>query len=83
MLISVLALGATWSTIHLIDDLLQGGPETSSAADLLHAGGSVWASTVLAFSLLYFELDGGGAAAGPSACRAALTSPSPNSSTRT
>jgi hypothetical protein len=32
--------------------------ETNSASALLQAGGSVWASTVLAFSLLYFELDG-------------------------
>ncbi len=62
-LISVLALSAIWSTVQLIDDLIHGGPETSSAPALLQAGGSVWASTVLAFSLLYFELDGGGAAA--------------------
>jgi uncharacterized membrane protein len=62
-LISVLALSAIWSTIQLIDDLIHGGPETSSATALLQAGGSVWACTVLAFSLLYFELDGGGAAA--------------------
>jgi uncharacterized membrane protein len=62
-LISVLAISAIWSTIQLIDDLIHGGTETSSASALLQAGGSVWASTVLAFSLLYFELDGGGAAA--------------------
>ena len=58
-----MALSALWLTIQLVDDLLHGGPETSSAADLLQAGGSVWACTVLAFSLLYFELDCGGAAA--------------------
>jgi uncharacterized membrane protein len=62
-LISVLALSAVWSTIQLIDDLIHGGPETSSASALLQAGGNVWACIVLAFSLLYFELDGGGAAA--------------------
>ena len=62
-LVGVLALSAIWSTIQLIDDLVQGGPETNSAAALLQAGSSVWASTVLAFALLYFELDGGGAAA--------------------
>ena len=62
-LISVLALSAIWSTIQLIDDLVHGGPETNSASALLQAGGNVWACTVLAFSLLYFELDGGGAAA--------------------
>ncbi|MFD9220452.1 hypothetical protein ACFWDI_10670 [Streptomyces sp. NPDC060064] len=62
-LVGVLALSAIWSTVRLIDDLIHGGTETNSAAGLLQAGGSVWASTVLAFSLLYFELDGGGAAA--------------------
>jgi hypothetical protein len=62
-LISVLAPSAIWSTIQLIDDLVHGGPETNSASALLQAGGSVWARIVLAFSLLYFELDGGGAAA--------------------
>ncbi len=62
-LVGVLVLSAVWSTVQLIDDLVHGGQETSSAAGLLTAGGSVWASTVLAFSLLYFELDGGGAAA--------------------
>ncbi len=62
-LVGVLALSAVWSTFRLIDDLVHGGPETNSAGALLQAGGSVWASTVLAFALLYFELDGGGAAA--------------------
>ncbi len=62
-LIGALALSAVWSTVRLIDDLIHGGPETNSASALLQAGGSVWASTLLAFALLYFELDGGGAAA--------------------
>jgi hypothetical protein len=62
-LAGVLAVSAIWSTVQLIDDLIHGGTETNSAAGLLQAGGSVWASTVLAFSLLYFELDSGGAAA--------------------
>ena len=62
-LISVLALSTVWSTIQLIDDLIHGGPQTSSASMLLQVGGNVWACTVLVFSLLYFELDGGGAAA--------------------
>ncbi|GAA3380833.1 DUF1345 domain-containing protein [Streptomyces sannanensis] len=62
-LVSVLACGAIWSTVQLIDDLIHGGTETNSADALLQAGGSVWASTILAFSLLYFELDSGGAAA--------------------
>jgi hypothetical protein len=62
-LVAVLVAGAMWSTGQLVDDLVHGGQETSSATALLEAGSSVWASTVLAFALLYFELDGGGAAA--------------------
>ncbi|MFD0340334.1 hypothetical protein ACFVH0_16910 [Streptomyces sp. NPDC127117] len=62
-LVSVLACGAIWSTAQLIDDLIHGGTETNSADALLQAGGSVWISSVLTFSLLYFELDSGGAAA--------------------
>jgi hypothetical protein len=62
-LITALAVGAVWSTIQLVDDIVQAGPETDSAADLLQAGGNVWLSTVLACALLYFELDSGGAAA--------------------
>ncbi|MEV5972235.1 hypothetical protein [Streptomyces sp. NPDC051921] len=62
-LVCVLALGAVWSTVQLIDDIVHAGKETASAASLLQTGGTVWAGTVLAFSLLYFELDGGGPAA--------------------
>ncbi|WP_033218854.1 hypothetical protein [Kitasatospora phosalacinea] len=62
-LVGVLACGAVWSTGQLIDDLVRGGPETNSASELLRSGGSVWGGTVLAFSLLYFELDCGGSAA--------------------
>ncbi len=63
VLVSVLVLGALWSTAQLIDDLVHGGAATNSAEDLLEAGSTVWASTIIAFALLYWELDGGGAAA--------------------
>src|SRR6188768_3945789 len=49
--------------LSLIDDLIHGGPETNSASDLLEAGSIVWASNNIAFALLYWDLDGGGAAA--------------------
>ncbi|WP_327363426.1 hypothetical protein [Streptomyces sp. NBC_01296] len=62
-LVAVLALSAVWSTVHLVDDLIHGGPETGSASSLLQTGGTVWVGTILAFSLLYYELDNGGAAA--------------------
>jgi hypothetical protein len=63
VLVSVLVLGSLWSTGQLIDDLITGGPETNSATELLAAGTVVWVSNIIAFSLLYWELDGGGAAA--------------------
>ena len=56
-------MGALWSTAQLIDDLVHGGPETNSASELLKAGSIVWLSNCIAFTLLYWELDGGGAAA--------------------
>jgi hypothetical protein len=62
-LVSVLVVGALWSTAQLIDDLVHGGPETNSASELLKAGSIVWLSNAIAFTLLYWELDGGGAAA--------------------
>jgi hypothetical protein len=62
-LVVVLVLGTLWATGQLIDDLIHGGPETNSATDLLEAGAVVWVSNNIAFALLYWELDGGGAAA--------------------
>ena len=61
-LVSVLVIGALWSTVLLIDDLIHGGTEVNSAGDLLEAGTAVWVSNNIAFALLYWELDGGGAA---------------------
>jgi hypothetical protein len=61
-LVSVLVAGALWSTALLIDELIHGGAETNSAGDLLEAGTVVWVSNNIAFALLYWELDGGGAA---------------------
>jgi uncharacterized membrane protein len=62
-LVTVLVLGALSSTLLLIDALIHGGPETNSASALLLAGTTVWVSNNIAFALLYWELDGGGAAA--------------------
>jgi hypothetical protein len=60
-LISVLVFGALWATILLVSHLINGGKETDSAGALLEAGSIVWASNIIAFALLYWELDGGGA----------------------
>jgi hypothetical protein len=62
-LVSVLVLTALWATVRLIDVLISGGPQTNSASDLLQAGSIVWTANILAFALLYWELDSGGAAA--------------------
>jgi hypothetical protein len=63
VLVSVLVLGALWATVQLIDDLINGGAVTNSANELLEAETIVWVSNNIAFALLYWELDGGGAAA--------------------
>jgi hypothetical protein len=59
----VLVLSSLWATAELIDDLIHGGHETNSASALLEAGSIVWVSNIIAFALLYWNLDGGGAAA--------------------
>ncbi len=63
VLVSVLVVAALWATAVLIDDLIHGGAVTNSARELLEAGTIVWVSNNIAFALLYWELDGGGAAA--------------------
>jgi hypothetical protein len=59
-LVAVLAADAAGVTGRLIVDLVEGGPETNSATDLLKTGFLVWFYTIIAFSFLYWILDGGG-----------------------
>ena len=61
-LISVLVFSALWAAVLLTSHLINGGEETNSAGALLAAGSTVWASNIIAFALLYWELDGGGPA---------------------
>ena len=61
-LIFVLVLSAVWATVLLTSHLINGGRETESPGALLEAGSIVWGSNIIAFALLYWELDGGGAA---------------------
>jgi hypothetical protein len=61
--VALLVIDALLSTVHLVYVLIQGGALTKSATDLLAAGVIVWSSNVIAFALLYWELDSGGAAA--------------------
>jgi uncharacterized membrane protein len=60
VLVAVLAAGALSATAQLIDELIHGGKVTNSATALLRAGGIVWSANVIAFALLYWELDSGG-----------------------
>ena len=62
-LVLILVLSALAATGKLIDVLITGGQQTNSANELLEAGSIVWLGNILAFALLYWELDAGGAAA--------------------
>jgi hypothetical protein len=59
-LLAVLIAEAAGVTVRLVVDLVEGGPETNSAADLLKTGFLVWFYTIIAFAFLYWMLDGGG-----------------------
>jgi uncharacterized membrane protein len=59
-LVVVLVAEAAGVTARLVVDLVEGGPETNSATDLLSVGFGVWLYTILAFAFLYWVLDGGG-----------------------
>jgi uncharacterized membrane protein len=60
VLVGVLVVGATVVTARLVVDLVRGGPETSSPGQLLRVGAIGWLYVIIAFSFLYWELDGGG-----------------------
>jgi hypothetical protein len=59
-LMVVLVAEAAGVTARLVVDLVEGGPETNNATDLLSVGFGVWLYTILAFAFLYWVLDGGG-----------------------
>jgi len=59
-LVIVLVAEAAGVTARLVADLIEGGPETNSASDLLSAGFGVWLYVILAFAFFYWVLDGGG-----------------------
>jgi hypothetical protein len=61
--VGFVALDTLAATVRLIDVLIHGGQATNSAEELLTVGGVIWASNVVAFALLYWLLDSGGAAA--------------------
>jgi hypothetical protein len=56
----LLVASAAVLTVRLVSDLVEGGPETNSASDLLLIASGVWVFTIIAFSFLYWLLDGSG-----------------------
>jgi uncharacterized membrane protein len=60
VLVAVLVADAAGVTGRLITDLIEGGPETNSATDLLKTGFLVWFYTIVAFTFVYWVFDGGG-----------------------
>lgn len=61
VLTALVAVANGWSVVLLVVDLLTGRPATPG--ELLGAGGAIWLTNVLAFGLVYWELDRGGPAA--------------------
>ena len=53
-LVLILVGDAVFVTVRLVVDLVEGGPETDSAADLLGVGFGVWIYTIVAFAFLYW-----------------------------
>ncbi|HEX3567756.1 MAG TPA: hypothetical protein VHU17_20505 [Acidimicrobiales bacterium] len=69
LLVIVLVAGSGVAAVHLVSDLIRGGPDTNSASQLLRVGILVWLYLIISFSFLYWELDGGGPEARLSAPR--------------
>jgi uncharacterized membrane protein len=62
VLTAILAVLAVVATVWLVIELVDGAPHLSDASTLLRTGALVWIDVNLTFALLYWELDGGGAA---------------------
>jgi hypothetical protein len=62
-LVAVLVAGAATQAVVLIAELVGGNKALNSADALLSSGALVWLNTIIAFTFLYWEIDGGGPAA--------------------
>ena len=62
-LVAVLVAGAATQAVVLIVELVGGNKALNSADALLSSGALVWLNTIIAFTFLYWEIDGGGPAA--------------------
>jgi hypothetical protein len=61
VLLALLVADAAGVTVRLVVDIIEGGPETNSPGELLKTGFLVWFYTIIAFTFVYWMLDGGGA----------------------
>ena len=59
-LVAVLVVGSTTQAVVLIAELVGGNKALNSADALLSSGALVWLNTIVAFTFLYWEFDGGG-----------------------
>jgi hypothetical protein len=62
-LVAVLVVGACTQAVVLIVELVGRNKALDSADELLASGGLVWLDTIVAFTFLYWQFDGGGPAA--------------------
>jgi hypothetical protein len=58
--VAVLVAGAATQAVVLIVELVSGNKALNSADALLSSGALVWLNTIIAFTFLYWEFDGGG-----------------------
>jgi hypothetical protein len=59
-LTAVLVAGAATQAVVLVVELVGANKALNSADELLSSGGLVWLNTIIAFTFLYWEIDGGG-----------------------
>jgi uncharacterized membrane protein len=62
-LMAVLVVGAAIQAVVLTVELVGGNKALNSADELLSSGALVWLNTIIAFSFVYWQIDGGGPAA--------------------
>jgi uncharacterized membrane protein len=59
-LMAVLVAGAGTQAVVLVVELVGANKALNSANELLSSGALVWLNTIIAFTFLYWEIDGGG-----------------------
>jgi hypothetical protein len=60
VLVGLLVVAALWSTVVLINDLIDGKGVSNDPSQLLASGAVIWLGNIIAFGTLYWLMDGGG-----------------------